>query len=393
MIKPVELVFQGLTKRHHVDVLTELCATPALTKLLISVAFATSDGVALVKSVLSPLRQNIHAWVGVRNDVTSWQGLSALLPLVSQMFIIDTGIRHRIFHPKVYIAIGPTEARLAIGSANLTTGGLSQNIEASALVSLPLEDPKYAKIVYDTDELFFKLASSFPQHVKLIHCQAELDELLAAGIVVDETVDFAPRPAAIRDVAARTGDATPAMRLFGGPLPQRQLPPKGERGRGTARQSDVLQPGTVRRFPGLELVWRSGALTRRDLNIPTGSKTNPTGSMLFKKGDVEGIDQRHYFHDEVFKHLTWTADRSKPHLLRAAADFELVIKNINFGVHRLHLTHNSSTTSGAYLQGNSMTQVSWGEVKNYVARDDLLGRRLYLYRNTVDPRRFTLEID
>jgi len=51
------------------------------------------------------------------------------------------------------------------------------------------------------------------------------------------------------------------------------------------------------------LIWESGKLTERDLNIPKGSNTNPTGSMLFKKGKTEDIDQRHYFRDTVFSAL------------------------------------------------------------------------------------------
>ena len=40
-----------------------------------------------------------------------------------------------------------------------------------------------------------------------------------------------------------------------------------------------------------------------------------------------------------------------------------------------------------------MTQVSWGNVKQYVAKEDLLDRTLSLYRNSADPTRFLIEID
>lgn len=404
-MKPLEFVFQGLTRRHHVDVLKEICAIDDLEALLISVAFATSNGVALVESEIQAHRANAKAWVGVRNDVTSWQGLCALLPIVRELYVVDTAIRHRIFHPKVYLSKNDVQARIAVGSANLTTGGLSQNIEASALLKLDLGNAEHEQAIDDLEALLTNLATRFPDHVKRVRRQSELDALLAAGVIIDETVNSAPRPATSRAVSTRPQDTTERMPLFGGPLPPRR--PRATaaatarstatrtRTPATGAPTAVLRPTGGVRPIGFELVWQSKPLTRRDLNIPTGANTNPTGSMLFKKGEWEGIDQRHYFYDEVFDALTWTPDTNPrmAHKMRAEAEFELVIKNISYGVHRLHLSHNTDTTSGAYLQNNSMTDVSWGAVKPFVARDDLLGRTLYLYKNAADPTKFMIEID
>ena len=50
-------------------------------------------------------------------------------------------------------------------------------------------------------------------------------------------------------------------------------------------------------------------LTERDLNIPSGKKTNPTGSMLWKKGAAaEEVDQRHFFREDIFAKLDWQVD-------------------------------------------------------------------------------------
>ena len=40
-----------------------------------------------------------------------------------------------------------------------------------------------------------------------------------------------------------------------------------------------------------------------------------------------------------------------------------------------------------------MTRLSWGEMREYIARPDLLGRTLALYRDKAAPTRFMLEID
>ena len=111
------------------------------------------------------------------------------------------------------------------------------------------------------------------------------------------------------------------------------------------------------------LVWESKALTERDLNIPTGATTHATGSMLWKKGATEDIDQRHFFRDVVFADVTWTRDAKLPHYERGEADFTIVVKGLNYGTYRLRLSHNTSKTSATYKQKNAMTSVSWGPVR------------------------------
>lgn len=141
------------------------------------------------------------------------------------------------------------------------------------------------------------------------------------------------------------------------------------------------------------LIWESKALTERDLNVPSGPGTHRTGSMLWKKGAVEGMDQRHFFRDEVFDGLDWLPDIRRAHLERARANFEIVIKNLNYGKFMLKLTHNSSTTSKAYRQKNAMTQLHWGDALSIVAKRDLLGRAMLLYRKETNPPEFLIEID
>src|SRR6185369_430975 len=144
---------------------------------------------------------------------------------------------------------------------------------------------------------------------------------------------------------------------------------------------------------GFLLIWESKGLTERDLNIPSGDGTHATGSMLWKKGAAEDIDQRHFFRDEAFEGLDWRPDANKPHLERVEADFEIVVKGLNFGEHKLKLTHNRDKTSASYEQNNSMTQVHWGTALKLVAKKDLLGRVMSLYRKDGNPPRFLIEID
>jgi hypothetical protein len=59
----------------------------------------------------------------------------------------------------------------------------------------------------------------------------------------------------------------------------------------------------------------------------------------------------------------------------------------------LKLSHNTKTDTASYAQNNAMTQVHWGNALALVAKEDLLGRTMYLYRKDTDPPEFQIEID
>ena len=115
--------------------------------------------------------------------------------------------------------------------------------------------------------------------------------------------------------------------------------------------------------------------------------------MGFKKGLYTHINGRHYFYDEVFNGLAWKPDKPDSKKLNATGKFELVIKNISYGVFELLVEHDTDTTSTSYAQGNIMTELRWGVAKPLIAKTDLLERNLYLYRKDSTPPEFMIEID
>lgn len=82
--------------------------------------------------------------VGVDIENTSHEGLSELLAWQSEGSI-ETYIHHNeaavVFHPKVYLLRNDAEARLIVGSNNLTEAGLYMNTEAGLQIDAPLSDP------------------------------------------------------------------------------------------------------------------------------------------------------------------------------------------------------------------------------------------------------------
>ncbi len=385
-----ELILQGLTQRTHAEALGEMLALDVVERIILSVAFVSDSGVELIEKLLKPLAAKTTVFAGIRNDITSAQALRRLLGLGVTLYAVDTGSRHVIFHPKLYLVRGKKAARLSIGSANLTLGGMNNNVEAGVLLSLDPANADDEAFLKEMEKVFDGLEAAHPKNVLPIRDKKLIDELLASGRVVDEMALPASRPS----TTAKTGssDPTPRMRM--------KVPPLWRTPR-TAKKPKLAQPvaanASVAATPTVgvdyELMWVSKELERRDLNIPrAGRNTNPTGSINLDKGLMEAsVDHRHYFRDVVFAGLTWPAKSGQ--VDTSTASFAVTIKGVDQGTYDLTVRHTTSTTSATYLQNNAMTRLSWGEAKALVQNRSLLGRYLALYRDRADATRFMLEFD
>ncbi len=393
----IKLIIQAVTASNHADAILALLSVPEPNQVLVSVAFVREGGLDVVEEAIKPLAKHTKFFVGIRNDITSIQAIKRLLTMGVELYAVDTGSRNTIFHPKLYFAANTTQASVIIGSANLTFNGLHNNIEVSTLMMLDLSDPADKKFSNEATQAFAGMLNTHPQHVFLIKNEAHADELFESGRLADENV--IPAPPATSGIKKGERDDLPPMKLYKTVRPHKKsksikpvvsLTVVDAVSVEATIEADTTEPTIV--SPKYR-VWESKELTERDLNIPKSEGTNPTGSMGWKKGEFDDIDQRHYFREEVFADLEWIPDSKRPKWERAQARFEIVIKNINYGVFNLKLSHNTDTDSATYKQNNFMTQLHWGDVKELVAKHDLLGRILYLYRKDTYPPEFTIEID
>ncbi len=392
-------ILQGVTPKTHAQAVRELFDVPDIKKVILSVAFVSESGVQQIEAALRTHAVRVTVFAGIRNDITSHQGLKLLHDIGVKLYAVDTGSRTVIFHPKLYLVRGMTNARFVVGSANLTLGGLNNNIEAGMLIDFDIADAEDKAVVDEIEAQLTALPTDYPDHVVKIGSVADLDGLLASGRLVDEMAVSPPRPTTSA-AGLGGGDVVPRMKLKVAPLrralakakatPKKPKPPKAQVG----MKGGVAAPNPVPAAVGIEfeLVWESKPLTRRDLTIPDAKGTHATGSVNLDKGLLpEEVDHRHYFRDDVFPHLAWTTRSTT--VDEAFAKFQLVMKGISHGEFDLAIRHTTSTTSEAYKQRNAMTRLSWGPMREYVARPDLIGRTLALYRDKVDPKRFVLEID
>lgn len=392
-------ILQGVTPKTHAQAVRELFDVANIKKAILSIAFVSESGVQQIEAALRLYADRVTVFAGIRNDITSHQGLALLHDIGVKLYTVDTGSRTVIFHPKLYLARGKANARFVVGSANLTLGGLNNNIEAGMMIDFELADAEDKAVVDDIETQLTALPTDYPEHVVRIRSASDLDDLLANGRLVDEMAMNPPRPTTSA-TGAGGGDTVPRMKLKVIPLrralakvkaaPKKPKPPKAPPG----AKAGVTAPKPVPATVGVEfeLVWESKPLTRRDLTIPDAKGTHATGSVNLDKGLLpDDVDHRHYFRDDVFSHIVW-ATRSKT-VDEAFAKFQLVMKGISHGEFDLAIRHTTSTTSKAYKQRNAMTRLSWGAMREYVAHPDLIGRTLALYRDKVDPARFVLEID
>jgi hypothetical protein len=396
-----EFILQGFTKRTHVAAVRELFDVDDIRRVILSVAFVSESGVEQIEEQLKAHGTHLHVFAGIRNDITSHQGLARLHAIAgSKLYTVDTGSRNVLFHPKLYFVRGKTRARVVIGSANLTLGGLNNNIEAGMIIDFDLADAAEKAVVDKIESDFAGLPAEYPGHVVKVGAVSELDAMMASGRLVDEMAIPPPRPATSAGAGGGASDTIPRIKLKVVPL-YRALAkakavgkkPKPLKAAAPAKTgAPALKPVPATVGVEFELVWESKPLTRRDLTIPDAAGTHATGSVNLDKGLLpEAVDHRSYFRDDVFPALTWS-HRSTT-VDEAFAKFQLVLKGISYGEFDLALRHTTSTTSESYLQKNAMTRLSWGPMREYIARPDLINRTLALYRDKVDPTRFVLEID
>nr|MDP2191095.1 hypothetical protein [Rhodoferax sp.] len=396
-----EFILQGFTTRTHAVAVRELFDLPEIKKVVLSVAFVSESGVDQIAAELKAHAAKVTVFAGIRNDITSHQGLIRLHGIANKLYVVDTGSRMVVFHPKLYLVRGKSHAKLLLGSANLTLGGLNNNIEAGMLLHFDLANAADKAIVDGIEAQLAVLPTDYPGNILEIGSVAELDSMLASGRLVDEMAIPPPRPTTS---AGSAGSSDSVARIKLKVLPIRRALAKAKAAPKKLKTSKVvaatkvgvakLKPVPIAVGVEFELVWESKPLTRRDLTIPNATGTHATGSINLDKGLLpDAADQRHYFRDDVFPDLTWTATNASGKVEEAFAKFQLVLKGISYGEFDLRIGHSTDKTSKTYVQNNAMTRLSWGPMREYIARPDLIDRTLALYRDKAESTRFVLEID
>ncbi len=383
-----KFLLQGVTGDSHLDEILDIIKTPNIERLIISVAFLSQRGFGLLSDSIQPISEKTTIIAGIRNGITTAQGLLACIDCGCKTYAADTGSRSVLFHPKTYLGRSSSEARLLLGSANLTVGGLNSNIEASVKMIADMSNVDDKEFVADIEDKIDAMSSERPKHFFEITSRDHVLELFESGRLVDEERRRPPPPYGFSK--NRDLDDVPLISLKKQKLNLGQVASLAEDDK-TKTASEPAQPSPSYGKP----LWISNPLKPSHLNIPVPSGAI-RGILDFARGQMKDIDPRHYFREDVFSDLDWQYEKKikKTHLERATGEFFIVIKGEENGPFTMQLTHDTRTDTIAYEIKHYMTQLYWSEeVKTLVDKKDLLGRSMYLYQNENNSDQFILEID
>lgn len=343
-------------------------------------AFLRKESVLELEELLKN-EENFSAVIGVRNGTTSFQGLEALKTTGVKLYVVDTGSAMTIFHAKSLLVVDEENnlAYAVFGSSNFTPGGFYRNIESNVYLELDLNNEEdftfYSDFISSHENLVENNNNS--DNVLLISDVSSINDFLLDGRVVDETKHK------IKTSVGKSSISTDTIKLM-------KLQPTRKHSAKTSNKKVQVTDSLAeeRKFTiatdsllgTVKEVWKSKPLKERDLSIPSKPGTNPTGSMLMKRGEYN-IDQQSYFYDEVFSNLKWSTQPSKKSYFQFAdAKFHILIEGIEFGSYTLTLKYDERTDTTSYKQSQPNVSLSWGEAGSVIKNPNLLGKTMFLYR-------------
>ena len=270
-------------------------------------------------------------------------------------------------------------AYAVFGSSNFTPGGFYRNIESNVYLELDLNNEEDFKFYSDFISCHENLVenNNNSDNVLLISDVSSINDFLLDGRVVDETKHK------IKTSVGKSSISTDTIKMM-------KLQPIRKHSAKTSNKKVQVTDSLAeeRKFTiatdsllgTVKEVWKSKPLKERDLSIPSKPGTNPTGSMLMKRGEYN-IDQQSYFYDEVFSNLKWSTQPSKKSYFQFAdAKFHILIEGIEFGSYTLTLKYDERTDTTSYKQSQPNVSLSWGEAGSVIKNPNLLGKTMFLYR-------------
>ena len=172
--------------------------------LNIVVAFAKNSGVLRIIGSLEKFRNQggkVNIYVGVDLGGTSYEALTALLLHTDSLYVVHSEKR-QTFHSKIYHFLGDEKELIAVGSHNLTAGGLWTNFESSIIVPLDTSCDNKNQIVNDV-KVYISELHSLKDSFMPITTQDDIDKLLNNGYVFNEVSEQVSRRKAANQNGSR----------------------------------------------------------------------------------------------------------------------------------------------------------------------------------------------
>lgn len=345
-------------------------------------AFASSSGIKILSDSIIKAKSHLKRTdliVGVDMKSTSKEALEEILNLDIRAFIFYT-TSPPIFHPKIYLFEGEEKAELIIGSSNLTTRGLFQNVEASVLMNITKTNPSDFAFLDSMKSYFAGLFNLDDPNLQLLSLEL-INYLVEQRIVPLEKEQREMQEKVLEQIEDLEN---PVIKKF----PYRRSPKTPVNLIKKRQRAAVAKPNPpVEVIPSeVGQISNKGILAWVRKKLPAssvqggGSNTNPTGGLRLVQDDFvinnQRISQVTYFRNELFGKYEWIEIKKNPFVEKAIIPFQITIRNKVIGRFNLEVRHKPSGEAG---QGNYTTSISWGEVGDKIKDANLIGARLELY--------------
>ncbi len=164
--------------------LSRLLLDCPIQRVYIATAFLTMGGYWVIEDGLRKAIQRtrlIKIVVGTMGHATDPEAIRAVQALAPDEIIrLYTG---RGFHPKMYLfQTGASESTLIIGSPNLTTGGLGNNVEAALVIDVSPNSPHF-RLVQECEKQFrqwwkaaLSVKDALPSYEKVYHLRQQAEK-------------------------------------------------------------------------------------------------------------------------------------------------------------------------------------------------------------------------
>lgn len=186
----------GTVSRKRVgDILNHAIAAPGCDRFRFAVAYMRVSGLDRLGAALDTLLNRggvVSGAVGIDDEITSEEALRSLR-LVSADSTIFHSVSGFIFHPKLYIASGPDQAVVVIGSPNLTRDGLYRNVEIATAIHFDLASTADQQTYRQYDGIFSELLETNHPNVQPL-TEILINILVNAGRVKTEARSAEPGP-------------------------------------------------------------------------------------------------------------------------------------------------------------------------------------------------------
>lgn len=167
--------------------LVEQLTTVQNGELNIQVAYAKSSGVDLLTEALQTFHSaggHLRVLVGIDQKNTTAEAIYKLNQLCDELYVVHDSAFAQTYHPKIFIVKNANHAWVAVGSNNLTRGGLCTNYETCHTQVLDLADTLDQSSYESLTEAFSLYQES--NLVKQIFSINDIQDLLRNGLIVTE---------------------------------------------------------------------------------------------------------------------------------------------------------------------------------------------------------------